>query len=519
MSASPRGPPSGPMNTGRGIGLRQAVPRLEVCDLRKVYGETVALHNATFTAYAGEVLGVVGQNGAGKSTLMRIIAGLDAPTSGTVQVDGTRLTDFHSRTAQHAGVHVVQQELSLVEHLTAAENIFLGEQVTNRLGLVDRRKTQAMAAQALEQVGAPPDIANRLVAELSPSERQLTEIARATRGHCGVLLLDEPTASLGSVEVSAVFRTVRALKAQGVLILYVSHMLDEVLNVSDRVLALRDGRASGPHDATGMSKSDLARLILGGEVQGDNENTGERSAPQERPPALVLTDLCAGKLRNISLRVAPGEVVGIGGLMGAGKTTLGLSLVGLHPIASGSIAVNGRPMGRFGPQAALRVGIAYVPPDRGQFGLFPDMDLVDNLWAGRLPTTGGFVPRRKLAAKTREVLEGFLVRFSHVTQTISKLSGGNQQKIVVARAYSLTPPPLVVVLDEPTRGVDVGARRQIYSIIHAYRGRGVATLVMSNDAEELAALCDRVVILSKGTVQAELEHPRVREVQRTVALS
>lgn len=466
-----------------------ATPLLSVTDLGKRYPGITALQGVSFSAEAGEIHALVGANGAGKSTLMNLLSGATKPSTGQIYIGG-KPVDFASPSdAQEAGVATVYQEFSLVPQLSVAKNIFLGREPGGRFGLVDEAQLIAKARTLLEQYNI--DLDPRVeVCELSVAQQQMVEIARALSFSSRILILDEPSAVLSLAEQRNLFDIMRALKAKGMLILYVSHRLEEIIAIVDTLTVLRNGQMVGSRPVAGLSISDIVRLMIGTDARPTAKAPVAGSDTTQYSIAYNTTH---GRTQVLA---RGGEVLGIGGLVGAGRSTFARALSGTHlKTAVVDLQVDGAPCPLSSPAEALKAGIAYLTEDRKKDGIFANLDLVANASASALPLFGVWGFRRP--TKERAIVEGILQRLRLVARDLSvpiaTLSGGNQQKVIFGRAI-LTRPRLLIC-DEPTRGVDVGAKAEIHAILHEMAAQGVAVIVISSEIDELLAVSSRVVVM------------------------
>ena len=484
------GPPAG-----------QSAALFEMRGVRKAFGATVAVDGVDLAVGAGEVCALVGQNGAGKSTLMGILSGAIRPDAGSMVLDGRPYAPREPIEARRAGVAMIHQELSLAPHLTVMENIGLGVEPMRR-GLIDWPAMRQAAAKALAQLGHPEIRPEAIVADLSPAGQQLVEVARALASGSRVVVLDEPTSSLAHDDVERLFGLIRTLKGQGLAIVYISHFIEEVKAVSDRVAVLRDGRNAGGGRTAEMPAEAIVELMVGRQV----EDLYPRTPRQPGEVLLELTDLQPGAA---SLSLRRGEIVGIAGLLGAGRTRLLRTIFGLEAVRSGRIRV-GVYSGPASPAARWAQGAGMLSENRAAEGLATGLSIADNLTMSRLSELGpGFVvyPSRQAAA-ARRWIDRIGIRSSGPRQPVGELSGGNQQKVALARL--LHHDVDLFVLDEPTRGIDVGSKAQIYALLDALaapspRGdarpandRPRAVLMVSSYLPELLGLCDRVAVMCRG---------------------
>ncbi|MES1255292.1 MAG: sugar ABC transporter ATP-binding protein [Acidobacteriota bacterium] len=472
-------------------------PRFDMRGVTRSFGSTRALSGVDLAVRAGDVCALVGQNGAGKSTLMGILAGALRPDSGVMRLDDAPYAPANPLAARRAGIAMIYQHLSLAPHLSVMENIALGLEPT-RWGIVRRAEVRRAAEDALARLGHEALRPDALVSELSPAEQQLVEIARALASGCRVLVLDEPTSSLTRADVTRLFGLIARLKDQGHAIVYISHFLEEVKDVSDRVVVLRDGRNVGQGATSDMSIRDIAALMVGGDV----EDLYPRTARQTGEALLDVRDLSSGAA---SFTLHRGEVLGIAGLLGAGRTRLLRTIFGLERVRDGQIRL-GVHQGAFAPADRWAQGMGLVSEDRASEGLAAALSIADNLTLSHLDDLGppGLVSPSRQDAATRTWIERLAIRCAGPRQPVAELSGGNQQKVAVARL--LHHDVDVLLLDEPTRGIDVASKAQIYALIDALvapkTGPPKAVLLVSSYFPELLGVCDRIAVMSRGRLGA-----------------
>ncbi len=471
---------------------------LSVRQLRKVYGGTVALADVDIDVFAGEVHGLLGENGAGKSTLVRLMAGVESADGGSLSIYGDELPSKFSPEAVSArGVVFIHQNLGLVEDLSVAENIALASGYGRRGPFISWTETRRRAQHALETMGIDIDAGVR-VGDLPVSLRAITAIARALVQDVRLLVLDEPTATLGAHEVDTLFGILRRLRDQGVAIVLITHRLDEVLAITDRVTVLRDGRVTGVRNSHEVSEHDLVRLIIGTDLPERPERTVELAAP-----VLRVEELYAGGAGPLSFVARAGEVVGVTGLRGAGHTVLPNVLFGLEPIRAGSIWLEDRPYAPRNPRDATEHGCSLVPADRNGAGAVTTMDLRENIFMNPQTPWMKMLRRGPESNATLALLNEFDVRPRLPAAEFSTLSGGNAQKVVLARCLSSS--PKLLVLEEPTAAVDVGARAEIHQRMREIAKSGAAVLLVSSDLEEIEQVCDRAIVMERGRIRGILE--------------
>ncbi len=472
--------------------------------ISKVYSGTTALAGVDFDVRAGQVQALIGENGAGKSTLMKILCGIEEPTSGTLVLNGKNLRFTSITDAAQYGIAIVHQELQLFPNLSVAENLFVGRELRTRWGSVDSGAQNRAASAALQQLGQSLD-PGVLVESLPLGLQQIVEIAKALLQQTQVLLMDEPTSAMTPSEVAVLFRIIRGLAAGGVGIVYISHRLEELLEISDSVTVLRDGRLVGHALSADVDVRWIVETMTGRTSAGRAGEAG--SEPGQ--PVLSVQDLCLAAtpgrtaLDHVSFELRRGEVIGVYGLMGSGRTELFESLLGVHPDATGRVLLDGRAVHGVGVAARVSGGMAMVPEDRKTAGVFPTLDVLDNMTLSSLSrfTRGGwFSPASSRAAAERFVSD-LRIKTSSLTTPVLGLSGGNQQKVVIARAVMSA--PRVLLLDEPTRGVDVGAKAEILETARRLARGGMGVMFASSDLGEIFAAADRVLVMSRGRITAE----------------
>ncbi|WP_316190956.1 sugar ABC transporter ATP-binding protein [Bradyrhizobium sp. SZCCHNS2096] len=479
-------------------------PILEMRGVSKSFFGIKALHKVDLTVYAGEIHALMGENGAGKSTLMKILSGAYRPDpGGEIRIDGHQVRIEGPLGGRAAGIAIIYQELSLAPNLTVAENIYLGREVSQS-GLLARGTMRERVGPILDRLGAD-FTPSTLVAELSMGQRQLVEIARALHARSKILIMDEPTTSLSAAESERLFTLIRQLRSEGLAIIYISHRMDEVYALGDRVTVLRDGRLVGSLDKPEIRADTIVRLMVGREVSSFYKKEHDPNATAGRP-VLTATDMADGqRVRGCSLTVHAGEVVGLAGLIGAGRTELAHLIIGAAPKISGHVELDGRPVAIRTPGEALDAGIAYLTEDRKALGLFLDMSCLDNInlaVIGRDAKLAGFLDRDKARDRAEKAFSALGIRAASVGVPVGGLSGGNQQKVLLSRLLATT--PKVLILDEPTRGVDVGAKSEIYAIIDNLAKSGTAILVISSDLPEIIGICDRVLVMRVGHIAGEV---------------
>ncbi len=489
------------------------VPFLEARGIRKQFPGVLALDDVTCAVNAGEVLAVVGENGAGKSTLMKVLSGVYQPDAGTLYMNGQQVRFPNPLAAMAAGVSLIHQELNLAENLPVLDNLYLGRERTTAgpLRWNDQRTMRERGAVLLERVGLPTTFLNTLVADLAPGQKQLVEIARALGLDAKLLIFDEPTSSLTQKETDQLYRVIETLKANGVAMLYISHRLAEIRRCCDRALVLRDGRNAGELTTKdSLTHENIVKLMVGRDLKSFFPRQHRTGAGNT---VLKLTDVryAGGPSTPVSLELKAGEVLGLGGLVGAGRTELSEAIFGLRRITHGTLELLGQPVKLRTPGAAVKAGVLLLPEDRRLNGLVLEESVGFNI---SLPILDQ-LSRRVLidGANERRIhteqIDSLRIKTPSAKQTTGLLSGGNQQKVVLGKW--LARGPKVLILDEPTRGVDVGAKTEIYTIIDELAGRGVAVLMISSDMEELLGVSDRVGVMHEGRLAGVLDRTEANE--------
>jgi ribose transport system ATP-binding protein len=479
---------------------RKLQPALEMQGITKTFPGLKALDQVNLTAYAGEIHALMGENGAGKSTLMKILAGAYRADQGQIRLDGEQVVLRSPLDAKRLGVSLIYQELNLAPNLTVAENIFLGSEPVRGF-VVDRRLMRRETAQVLETLGATFD-ANAVTGSLSIAEQQMVEIARALYVKSRVLVMDEPTTALSDRETVRLFEIVRRLRDDGIAVVYISHRMNEVYELADRVTVLRDGRFVGELSREELSAERLVKMMVGRDVQDFYKNEHEREAGDE---VLTVEGLTDGEwVQPSSFLLRSGEIVGLAGLVGAGRTELARLIFGADPAKSGEVRLEGRKLEIRGPKDAMREGIGYVPEDRKALGLFLEMNARENIVMSVLDRDSklALVDFTEAKRRTRAAIDALNIRVASQRARAVGLSGGNQQKLLVARWLEIA--PKVLLLDEPTRGVDVGAKGEIYRIMDELASHGVSILFISSELPEIIGMSDRVLVMREGRLVAEL---------------
>jgi len=476
-------------------------PLLELTQIDKSFGQVKVLHDVRFDLRAGEVHALMGENGAGKSTLMKILSGFHRMDRGQILLDGQPVEIRDPHHALQLGIATIYQELNLVPTLSVAENIFLGrEPRKGTLGVIDWRRMQRDAREVLNQFGLSINPAAR-VDSLRVAEQQMVEIAKALSINARVLIMDEPTSALTQREIDLLFTCIHNLRAKGVAIVYISHKLDEVFALSDRITVLRDGRWVATQPTADLDAAGVIRLMVGRNL---SEMYPKRAVPLRETVLSVRQLSRKGVLHDISFDLRAGEIVGVAGLMGAGKTELAMALFGGTPADSGEVRIEGKLAAISNPAAAIARGISLVPEDRKMQGVLQHMSVQSNITLASLNRLriGPLIDSGKEKSAVRTAIDRFRIKVSHPGQVVSGLSGGNQQKVALSKW--LVDQPKVLMMDEPTRGIDVGAKSEIYRLMVEMAEQGLGILIFSSELPELLGMCDRILVLHQGHLAADL---------------
>lgn len=472
---------------------------LEVRNVTKLYPGVVALDDVSFDVEQGEILALIGENGAGKSTVIKTIAGAIQPEKGTIRIEGKAYQKLTPAQAKAAGIGVVYQEFNLVPSLSIAENIFLGDQIGGNKFLPDFKSMKRRSEEILSELGVKIDVSTQ-VQMLSTSQMQIVEIAKALVKNCKVLIMDEPSASIPMAEVGNMFRIVRKLKERGVAVIYISHRLEELFELCDRVTVFRDGKYVVTKNVEEITKKDLIKYMIGREL---TEKYPERNA-KIGEPVLEVKDLTGNGDFHIDLALHKGEILGLAGLVGAGRTELAKMLCGDVKPESGEILVKGVPLKAASVADAVDKGIGLIPEDRKQEGAFLEYSIEWNIpvMSLRRNSRKGFMNFKVLDELVENYTQALSIKTPTVKQLVRNLSGGNQQKIVVAKVLAAGTD--ILIFDEPTRGIDVGAKQEIYKLMNRLAEEGNSILMISSEMEEMLGMSDRIVVLHEGRVSGEV---------------
>jgi ribose transport system ATP-binding protein len=477
---------------------------LEMAGISKRFPGVTALDSVDFSVATGEVVALVGENGAGKSTLMKILAGIHRPDSGTIQLSGQAVTIRSPKESAHLGIGIIHQELEVIDTLDVAANIFLGREPEwgGPLRLIDRRRIHSETNVFLKQLGL--DLSpSTLLGTLSTAQQQMVEIARALSQNARILIMDEPTSSLTLSETERLMSVVQRLRDSGVGIIYISHRLNEVERLADRVVVLRDGKNAGELKRSEIHRDRMVQLMVGRDLETFYAGATETG----RDVCMELKGIRTARypLHEVSLSIRHGEILGLAGLVGAGRSELAQAVFGVEKARAGKVELNGKVVEVRTPQDAIRHGIYLVPEDRRNTGLLTAMTVRENITLPALSrfSTRGWIRRRSERSAAQASCDELRIKTPSIETTASSLSGGNQQKIVLAKWLSLN--PTVILFDEPTRGIDVGAKAEIYQLMRRLAASGVAILMISSDMEEILGNSDRVAVMHEGRVTGVLD--------------
>ena len=478
---------------------------LELRNINKEFPGTKALSNITLSFLQGEVHALVGENGAGKSTMMNIIGGVFPPTSGTFLFNGEEIQHLTPMLASKIGIGFVHQETSLCPHVSVAENIFIGHIPKKAGGLVDFQKLYADCSAVLKRFRCNFTPETK-VGELSVAEQQIVEISKALALHCKLLILDEPTASLTNQEVEELFHTVRQLKKEGVTILYISHRLSEVFELCDRVTVLRDGCIIGSRPVSEIDADTMIRMMVGRKL----ENLYPQKSGTAGEELLRVEQLSGNRFQNISFCLNRGEILGFSGLVGAGRSELMRTLCGIDRKTSGQVSLLGKPLHISSYRECLDQGLVYMTEDRKSEGLFLEMSVRENLVASVICQINRLLVQEERTDKlSKKYIDYLNIKVSSSQQLCGDLSGGNQQKVLLGKSLAIQ--PKVLIVDEPTRGIDVGAKFEVYKLLRTLCEQGIGIILVSSDLPEIIGMCDRVAVMYEGRMSGELSGSEITE--------
>ncbi len=483
---------------------------LEVENVRKSFPGVLALDNVSFRLKRGHVHALMGENGAGKSTLMKIIAGIYEPDSGSFRLKGQEIRLTSPLDALQYGIAMIHQELNLMAYMTVAENIWIRREPLNGLGFVRheemRRRTKALFERL--DIGIDPDAEVR---DLSVANRQMVEIAKAVSYDSDILIMDEPTSALTDREVDHLFKIIRTLKAEGKGIVYITHKMNELFEIADEVSVFRDGKFVGEHPAADVTRDEIIKLMVGREI---TQMFPKQTVPIGEVTLSVRNLALEGRFHGISFDLRKGEILGLAGLVGSGRSNVAETLFGVTPATSGTIAIDGREIAIRNPGVAMDAGMAFLTEDRKESGCFLLLDVMANMQIAVLRhghVRAGFVNEKELEALCLEQKASLRVRTPDLHEPVLNLSGGNQQKVLIARW--LMTHPRILILDEPTRGIDVGAKAEIHRLISELAGKGVAVLMISSELPEVLGMSDRVLVMHEGRMTGIVERKDATQVK------
>ncbi|GAB2025670.1 sugar ABC transporter ATP-binding protein [Lactovum odontotermitis] len=469
--------------------------KIEMQNISKSFGSNQVLSDISLSIESGEVHALMGENGAGKSTLMNILTGLFPATSGSIQIDGFEKSFSNPQAAEEAGISFIHQEMNTWPAMTVVENLFLGRQIKTKLGMLDNKAMRAKAKEAFARLGVEIPL-DKEIGELSVGQQQMIEIAKSFLSSLKILIMDEPTSALTERETEKLFKVIAQLKAQGVGIVYISHRMEEIFQITDKVTVMRDGIVVDTVPTASTSKDELVKKMVGREL---TDYYPEKTAAI-RETVFEVENLTDSKFSDISFSVKSGEILGFAGLMGAGRTEVMRAIFGLDPVKQGTIKLNGQALKIKSPSDAISQGIGFLTEDRKEEGLILDFTIKDNV---TLPSTKDFIHHGLFDDKTaadfvQKLIERLSVKATGENMIVGDLSGGNQQKVVLAKWIGIA--PKVLILDEPTRGVDVGAKREIYQLMDELAERGVPIIMVSSDLPEILGVSDRIAVMHEGKI-------------------
>ncbi|MDY2901650.1 MAG: sugar ABC transporter ATP-binding protein [Candidatus Borkfalkiaceae bacterium] len=474
---------------------------LKMTGIDKRFSGVHALKGVDFDLYAGEVHALMGENGAGKSTLMKVLCGIHAYDSGSIEYFGKKVKFASIAESQAAGISIIHQELNMMNHLTVAQNIYIGREPM-KCGFIDDRKMEADAKELFKRIGVRIDPSVKL-GSLTVGRQQMVEIAKAVSRDSKLLILDEPTAALTQPEVEDLFRIMHDLQRKNIGMIYISHRMDEINRISDRVTVMRDGEYVGTEYTKNLTKDDIVKMMVGRVIYGEQK---EKSlVPDDAPVVLEARNIVSGKtLKNVSFKLRKGEILGFAGLMGAGRTELARAVYGADPFDSGEIFVNGKKTEIKTPEAAVKHGICYLSEDRKQFGLMLGKSVTENTVLASLDDyiRFGWINDAAAKAAAEEKNNQLRTKTPSMDQLLKNLSGGNQQKVIVARW--LLKDCDVFIFDEPTRGIDIGAKSEMYDLMAELAAQGKSIIMISSELAEIQRLSDRVIVMCEGRITADL---------------
>ncbi|KML11929.1 D-ribose transporter ATP-binding protein [Bacillus safensis] len=474
---------------------------IEMTNIHKAFGKNTVLSGVSFDLVTGEVHALMGENGAGKSTLMNLLTGLYSLDQGTIQIDGKETAFKNPKEAEQHGIAFIHQELNIWPDMTVLENLFIGKEIYTKLGLLDTKKMKVLAQTQLDRLSVNLSL-DQEAGSCSVGQKQMIEIAKALMTDAKVIIMDEPTAALTEREIEKLFQVIESLKKEGVSIVYISHRMEEIFAICDRITIMRDGKTVDTKAIPETNFHEVVKKMVGREL---TDRYPERMLSTGDIVLEVKHASRKGQFQDINFSVKAGEIVGVAGLMGAGRTEMMRSLFGLDPLDQGEIWVHGKKAVIKKPSDAVKLGIGFITEDRKDEGLMLDASIRENIG---LPNLKSFSPKGLIDKKTEQDFVDLLIKRLTIKTASSdisarSLSGGNQQKVVIAKWIGIQ--PKVLILDEPTRGVDVGAKREIYQLMNELTDRGVAILMVSSELPEILGMSDRVLVIHEGTISGELD--------------
>lgn len=482
---------------------------LKMTGISKSFPGVKALEKVNLTAYAGEVMALLGENGAGKSTLMKILSGVYTKDEGKIEIDGKEVNIKNINDSEKMGIGIIHQELSVLSNLTIAENIFLGNEKVNKMtGIINKKEETERAKRFLDQVGCSED-PNTLVSEISVGEMQMVEIAKALAKNTNIIIMDEPTTALTDVETKKLFEVIKSLKERNFAVIYISHRMEEIFEICDRITVLRDGKFVGECKVKDVNNDKLIAMMVGRKIEDQFPYRKEKAGNVE----LEVKNLsCTNKIENISFTVRDGEILGISGLMGAGRTELAKTIFGEYKKSAGEIYVGGKKVKINCTRDAIDNGICYLPEDRKKEGLVLGLSVGQNITLANIKKYENslkIINQKSEKKDIEEYIEKLSIKTPSKNQLVRNLSGGNQQKVIIAKWLLLS--PTVFIVDEPTRGIDVGAKKEIYELLNELKSLGKAIIMISSDLPEILGISDRIIVMHEGRISGELDRENANQ--------
>ena len=469
---------------------------IEMKGIDKAFGSNQVLKDAGFLLRDGEVHALMGENGAGKSTLMKILTGVYTKDAGTIFVDGQEVSYKNPQEAEKAGIVFIYQELNVLFDLTVEENLFMGKEITKKFGVCDKKAMRAKAQEVMDRMGVKIPV-NAVMSDLSVGQQQMVEICKALMVDAKVIIMDEPTAALTQSETEALFKVMNSLREKGVSIVYISHRMEEIFELCDRITILRDGQYIGTRNICDITMDDVVQMMIGREI-GERFPKRESTIGEE---VFRVEGLTHEKLfRDVSFSVCAGEVLGVSGLMGAGRTEIMQAIFGNLPVVSGKIFIEGKEVSIKNPRQAIAAGIGFITEDRKTEGLLLEKSIAENIELANLNkvSKNSVLSRKKGAELVKHGIDEFRIKCFGPEHECGNLSGGNQQKVVLAKWIYTD--PKILILDEPTRGVDIGAKKEIYNVINEMAAKGVAVIMVSSELPEVLGMSDRIMVVHEGHI-------------------